>query len=109
MSAKFNQAARAATIFLNEDLTQLEQRNHSKLLPLYRALRAKQVPCRLDRVSLVMNSKVFFDLETARKTLLLEDCPNSDFRSMLEVFRHLGNPSGMHMSSPQSFPRNNQK
>ena len=83
MSGKFNQAARAAKIFLNEDLTQLEQRNRSNLLPLYRALRAKQVSFRLDNRSLVMNSKVFFDLETALKTLL-DGCPNSDFRSTLE-------------------------
>ena len=70
MSTRFSAGARSENVFLNEDLSVAEQRNRRKFLPLYRVLRSHSVQCRLDRGSLVVKGNVFFDLDTARKSLL---------------------------------------
>ena len=52
-------------IYLNDDLTKSEQSKRKQMMPVCRDLRAAGVRCFLDRSTLVVRDRRFFDFEKA--------------------------------------------
>ena len=57
------------TLYFNEDLTKEEQARRKTLVPVYKVLRKRNVKCRLDRGSIVINDRMIFDHNEARGLL----------------------------------------
>ena len=57
------------TLYFNEDLTKEEQARRKTLVPVYKELRKRNVKCRLDRGSIVINDRMIFDHNESRGLL----------------------------------------
>ena len=65
MATKRGGKLKGTGIYLNDDLTKSEQSKRKQMMSVYRDLRAAGVRCFLDRSTLVVGDRRFFDFEKA--------------------------------------------
>ena len=69
MAAKASLRESLPGVYLNDDLTVAEQQTRRQLVPIYKFLRGKNVRCRLERGSLVIDGKGYFSLDSVRRAV----------------------------------------
>ena len=61
---------RESGVFVNDDLTKAEQVTRRQMVPVFREVRAAGVRCHLDRASLIVGDRRYFDPDIARAEAL---------------------------------------